>query len=168
MNLSINLSSIFTMAYFKVQKMKRNERYYPVAVLTDRPMETDEIAQQISEASTVSKADVVAVLAALPTVMARGMDAGRSVHLQDIGRFRYTIATKKGGQATAKEVSANDVDHTRVHFTPEGSRRQAGVVTRALSDSAHWVKWTGTTDASTSEGGGAEQGGGEGQEESPL
>lgn len=156
------------MAYFKVQKMKRNERYYPVAVLTDRPMETDEIAQQISEASTVSKADVVAVLAALPTVMARGMDAGRSVHLQDIGRFRYTIATKKGGQATAKEVSANDVDHTRVHFTPEGSRRQAGVVTRALSDSAHWVKWTGTTDASTSEGGGAGQGGGEGQEESPL
>lgn len=156
------------MAYFKVQKMKRNERYYPVAVLTDRPMETDEIAQQISEASTVSKADVVAVLAALPTVMARGMDAGRSVHLQDIGRFRYTIATKKGGQATAKEVSANDVDHTRVHFTPEGSRRQAGVVTRALSDSAHWVKWTGTTDASTSEGGGTEQGGGEGQEESPL
>lgn len=156
------------MAYFKVQKMKRNERYYPVAVLTDRPMETDEIAQQISEASTVSKADVVAVLAALPTVMARGMDAGRSVHLQDIGRFRYTIATKKGGQATAKEVSANDVDHTRVHFTPEGSRRQAGVVTRALSDSAHWVKWTGTTDASASEGGGTEQGGGEGQEESPL
>lgn len=156
------------MAYFKVQKMKRNERYYPVAVLTDRPMETDEIAQQISEASTVSKADVVAVLAALPTVMARGMDAGRSVHLQDIGRFRYTIATKKGGQATAKEVSANDVDHTRVHFTPEGSRRQAGVVTRALSDSAHWVKWTGTTDASTSEGGGTKQGGGEGQEESPL
>lgn len=156
------------MAYFKVQKMKRNERYYPVAVLTDRPMETDEIAQQISEASTVSKADVVAVLAALPTVMARGMDAGRSVHLQDIGRFRYTIATKKGGQATAKEVSANDVDHTRVHFTPEGSRRQAGVVTRALSDSAHWVKWTGTTDASTSEGGSTEQGGGEGQEESPL
>lgn len=156
------------MAYFKVQKMKRNERYYPVAVLTDRPMETDEIAQQISEASTVSKADVVAVLAALPTVMARGMDAGRSVHLQDIGRFRYTIAAKKGGQATAKEVSANDVDHTRVHFTPEGSRRQAGVVTRALSDSAHWVKWTGTTDASTSEGGGTEQGGGEGQEESPL
>lgn len=156
------------MAYFKVQKMKRNERYYPVAVLTDRPMETDEIAQQISEASTVSKADVVAVLAALPTVMARGMDAGRSVHLQDIGRFRYTIATKKGGQATAKEVTANDVDHTRVHFTPEGSRRQAGVVTRALSDSAHWVKWTGTTDASTSEGGGTEQGGGEGQDESPL
>lgn len=156
------------MAYFKVQKMKRNDRYYPVAVLTDRPMETDEIAQQISEASTVSKADVVAVLAALPSVMARGMDAGRSVHLQDIGRFRYTIATKKGGQATAKEVSANDVDHTRVHFTPEGSRRQAGVVTRALSESAHWVKWNGTAEDSTTEGGGTDQGGDSGQDENPL
>lgn len=156
------------MAYFKVRKMKMNDRYYPVAVLTDRPMETEEIAEQISEACTVSKADVVAVLAALPSVMARGMDAGRSVHLQDIGRFRYTIATKKGGQATAKEVSANDVDHTRVHFTPEGSRRQAGVVTRALSESAHWVKWTGTAEDATTEGGGTEQGGDGGQDESPL
>lgn len=156
------------MAYFKVQKMKRNDRYYPVAVLTDRPMETDEIAQQISEASTVSKADVVAVLAALPSVMARGMDAGRSVHLQDIGRFRYTIATKKGGQATAKEVSANDVDHTRVHFTPEGSRRQAGVVTRALSDSAHWVKWNGTVEGSTSGEDGTGEGGDDNQSGNPL
>lgn len=156
------------MAYFKVRKMKMNDRYYPVAVLTDRPMETEEIAEQISEACTVSKADVVAVLAALPSIMARGMDAGRSVHLQDIGRFRYTIATKKGGQATAKEVSANDVDHTRVHFTPEGSRRQAGVVTRALSESAHWVKWNGTAEDATTEGGGTDQGGDGGQDESPL
>lgn len=156
------------MAYFKVQKMKRNDRYYPVAVLTDRPMETDEIAQQISEASTVSKADVVAVLAALPSVMARGMDAGRSVHLQDIGRFRYTIATKKGGQATAKEVSANDVDHTRVHFTPEGSRRQAGVVTRALSDSAHWVKWNETAEGSTSGEDGTGEDGDDNQSGNPL
>ena len=156
------------MAYFKVQKMKRNDRYYPVAVLTDRPMETDEIAQQISEASTVSKADVVAVLAALPSVMARGMDAGRSVHLQDIGRFRYTIATKKGGQATAKEVSANDVDHTRVHFTPEGSRRQAGIVTRALSDSAHWVKWNGTAEGSTSGEDGTGEDGDDNQSGNPL
>ena len=156
------------MAYFKVRKMKMNDRYYPVAVLTDRPMETEEIAEQFSEACTVSKADVVAVLAALPSVMARGMDAGRSVHLQDIGRFRYTIATKKGGQATAKEVSANDVDHTRVHFTPEGSRRQAGVVTRALSESAHWVKWNGTAEDATTEGGGTDQGGDGGQDESPL
>lgn len=156
------------MGYFKSQLMKRNERYYPVAILTDRPMEIDEIAEQISEACTVSKADVVAVLAALPSVMARGMDAGRSVHLQDIGRFRYTIAAKKGGQATAKEVSANDVDHTRVHFTPEGSRRQAGVVTRALSESAHWVRWNGTDEGSSTEGGGTGEGGDEGQDPSPL
>lgn len=50
------------MAYFKAKKMKINGRYYPVAVLTDRPMEIDEVAEQIAEASTVSKADVLAVL----------------------------------------------------------------------------------------------------------
>ena len=48
------------MAFFKAQQMKTNGKYYPVAVLVDRPMEIDEIAAQIAEASTVAKADVVA------------------------------------------------------------------------------------------------------------
>ena len=132
------------MAYFKAKKMKINGRYYPVAVLTDRPMEIDEVAEQIAEASTVSKADVLAVLTSLPPVMARGMNAGRSVHLDGVGRFRYTIAAKKGGKATPEEVTANDVERTRIHFTPEGTRVQ-GVVTRALTNRAHWTLWTGST-----------------------
>lgn len=147
------------MAYFKPQLMKSNGRYYPVAVLTDRPMEIDEIAEQIAESSTVSKADVKAVLAALPSVMARGMDAGRSVYLEDLGRFRYTIAAKKGGQATADEVTANDVERTRIHFTPEGTRRQ-GVVTRTMTATAHWVRWNGDTvdETETEESGGGGEG----------
>lgn len=132
------------MAYFKAKQMKVNGRYYPVAVLTDRPMEIDEVAEQIAEASTVSKADVLAVLNALPPVMARGMNAGRSVHLDGVGRFRYTIAAKKGGKATPEEVTANDVERTRIHFTPEGTRSQR-VVTRALTHRAHWTLWTGST-----------------------
>ncbi len=132
------------MAYFKAQKMKINGRYYPVAVLTDRSMEIDEIAEQIAEVSTVSKADVLAVLNSLPSVMARGMNAGRSVHLDGIGRFRYTIGAKKGGKATPEEVTANDVERTRIHFTPEGKRVQ-GVMTRALTHRVHWTLWTGST-----------------------
>lgn len=149
------------MAYFKPQKMATNGRYYPVAVLTDQPMEIDEIAEQIAEASTVSKADVVAVLAALPPVMARGMNAGRSVHLDNIGHFRYTISAKKGGRATAEEVTANDIERTRIHFTPEGMRKQ-GTVTRALSDNVRWTRW-GEASSETESEGGSESG-----EEQPL
>ena len=71
------------MAFFKAQQMKTNGKYYPVAVLVDRPMEIDEIAAQIAEASTVAKADVVAVLAALPSVMARGMNAASTCQTLD-------------------------------------------------------------------------------------
>lgn len=138
------------MAYFKPQKMKANNRYYPVAVITDKPMETDELAQQISEASTVSKADVVAVLAALPSVMARGMNAGRSVHLQDVGYFRYTAAARKGGQETPEKVTASDVDHARVQFRPE-TQFKNGAATRALANNVHWTRWEGNaTDDGTS------------------
>lgn len=93
----------------------------------------------MAEASTVAKADVVAVLAALPSVMARGMNAGRSVHLQDIGHFRYTVAARKGGRGTAKEVTADDILHARVRFTPE-TRFSGDTTTRALTPSG--VRWT--------------------------
>lgn len=148
------------MAYYKAQKMKINGRYYPVAVITDRPMETDELAQQISEASTVSKADVVAVLAALPSVMTRGMDAGRSVHLQDVGYFRYTAAAKKGGQETAEKVTASDIDYARVQFRPE-TQFKNGATTRVLSNNVHWTRWEGKEAEGTSEGEGEGEGGGE-------
>lgn len=148
------------MAYYKPQKMKTNGRYYPVAVITDRPMETDELAQQISEASTVSKADVVAVLAALPSAMSRGMNAGRSVHLQDIGYFCYTAAAKKGGQETAEKVTANDVEYARIQFRPE-TQFKNGATTRVLSNNVHWTRWEGKEAEGTSEGEGEGEGGGE-------
>lgn len=132
------------MAYFKPQQMKINEKWYPVAVITDRPAELDEVAEQIAEASTVAKADVAAVLMSLPSVMARLMDAGRSVHLQNIGHFRYTIAAKPGGKNTAKEVTAADIKHARIRFTPESTRSgSSGAMTRSLSEGVHWTLWKG-------------------------
>lgn len=86
------------MAYFKPKQLKSNGKYYPYAVITDRPMETDELVEQIMEMSTVHKADVLAVLSVLPSVMARGMNAGRSVHLQDIGFFRTPLPHARAGR----------------------------------------------------------------------
>lgn len=148
------------MAFFTTRQMKINGKFYPVAVLVDRPMEIDEIASQIAEVSTVSKADTVAVLAALPSVMARGMNSGRSVHLQDIGFFRYTAATRKGGRDTAKEVTAADILRARVRFTPE-TRFSGETATRALApESVHWTRYDGkpVEDPSDNEGAGGDDG----------
>lgn len=156
------------MAFFKVTKMKSTGKYYPTAVLVDKPIETDELAEQIAEISTVSKADIVAVLASLPGVMSRGMNSGRSVHLQDLGFFRYTIDARKGGRDTEKEVVPDDVERTRIRFTPETHFSTGRVATRALTpESVRWVKWGGeTTDSGSDTTGGSGTGGG--QEENPM
>ncbi len=147
------------MAYFKPKMMAVNQKWYPVAVITDRPAELDEIAEQISEASTVAKADVAAVLAALPSVMKRLMNAGRGVHLQDIGHFRFTVAARPGGKDKAEEVTANDIQHARIRFQPESTRSgSSGAMSRALSEGIHWTLWKGETlpDNPDEEGGGGE------------
>ena len=145
------------MAYFKPMQLHSNQKYYPVAVIVDRPMEQEELVAAISEKCTVHKADVLAVLAALTNVMAAGMNAGRSVHLPDLGCFRYTIHARKGGRDSAKEVTAADVQGTRIRFTSEtrfasGNRKAA---TRALAPvSVHWTRWDGQTpDGTTADGG---------------
>lgn len=153
------------MAFFKAQQMKTNGKYYPVAVLIDRPMEIEEIAAQIAEASTVAKADVVAVLASLPSVMARGMNAGRSVHLQDLGHFRYTAAARKGGRDTAGEVTADDILRARVRFTPE-TRFSGDTATRALAPGeVHWTRFDGQPQPDPAEPG---TGGGGSDDDDPL
>lgn len=155
------------MAYFKPMLMKNSGKYYPVAVIVDRPMESDELVAAVSEKCTVHKADVLAVLAALTNVMAAGMNAGRSVHLPDLGYFRYTIRSEKGGKNSAKEVTADDVAGTRVRFMPEsrfGSGKRT-VATRALAPvSVRWVRWEGEglpdTGGGTDPDSGEEPGGG--------
>lgn len=141
------------MAYYKPKQMKVDGKWYPVAVITDRPAEIDEVSEQIAESSTVAKADVVAVLSALPSVMSRLMNAGRSVHLQDLGFFRYTIAAKKGGKDTAEEVTADDIAHARIRFMPESTLGSNGTMTRALSARVHWTRWEGEEKKTTSGGG---------------
>lgn len=147
------------MAFYNVKQLKPTDKYYPVAVLVDEPMEIDEIARQISDMCTVNKADIVAVLTALPTVMSRGMNAGRSVHLDEIGYFRYTINARKGGRDTAKEVTEEDIESVRIRFTPETSYPTGKGTTRSLVDAdIRWTKWTGAEvsdgsgDTSTDEG----------------
>ena len=131
------------MAYFKPKQLKSNGKYYPYAVITDRPMETDELVEQIMEMSTV-----------------------RSVHLQDIGFFRYTIAARKGGQDTPDKVTAEDIELTRIRFTPETHYTQGRAVTRNLAPaSVRWTRWNGEEKSAT---GGTGSGGSEEEGGSPL
>lgn len=118
------------MAFYKKMKMKVNGKWYPKSVLVGSTITTEQVAAE----STVSPADVRAVLTALGGVMGDYMAQGRSVKLDGFGSFYFTAATNKNGVATEKEVTAALIN---------------GV--RGLSDiDIEWEEWKGKLDADDS------------------
>lgn len=99
--------------------------------------------------STVSPADVRAVLTALGTIVADYMTQGRSVKLDGIGSFYFTAVTAKGGVDKEEKVTANQIMGVRVRFNPETRFTKNGLgtgkhATRDLIDAAiEWEEWKG-------------------------
>ena len=151
------------MAFFKKTKMKINGKWYPKAVLVGSPVTTEQVAKRLAVESTVSPADVRAVLTALGGVMGDYMSQGRSVKLDGVGSFYFTAVTNKNGVATEEEVTANQISGVRVRFIPETRYRGAGkgrVSTRGLSDiDIEWNEWKGDEKGTEPKkpGGGGEQ-----------
>ena len=67
------------MAYYKKMYNEKTGVHYPLAVVVGKPIETRKIADRLARISTVSYADVVAVLAELPGVMGKMMAQGKNV-----------------------------------------------------------------------------------------
>ena len=65
------------MAFYKKTKMKVNGKWYPKSVLVGSPISTEQVAKRLAAESTVSPADVRAVLTALGGVMGDFMAQGR-------------------------------------------------------------------------------------------
>lgn len=133
------------MAFFKAFQLDSNKKWYPKAVQVDQPFTTKELADALAEISTVSYADVMAVLGNLPGVMGKMMAQGRSVRMEGLGTFRLTINAEKQGVDTAEEVSDAQIVGVRVRYTPETRRpTKTGAVTRALvDDDLRWVRFDG-------------------------
>ena len=123
------------MAFFKKMLKKINKKWYPQSVLVGSPVTTAQVAKRLAAESTVSPADVAAVLTSLGPVMADYMSQGRSVKLDGIGSFYFTA------------VSANQIVGVRVRFNPETHYERGGgsrVATRGLTDTPiEWEEWKG-------------------------
>ena len=148
------------MAFYKKQHNEKYGVWYPTAITVGQPVATKKVAQRLSAMCTVTYADVMAVLGELPGVMAELMSQGRSVRLDGLGTFRYTLATK--GVTNEDEFDfQKQVRAVRVQFVPqrEGAR---GLVPSDIE----WMVY----DASLEASGGASAGGGtdEGEGGSPL
>lgn len=99
--------------------------YYPQISLGN-PMTLAQVIKQIEKQSTVSSADIKAVLDALQNVVIDALQNGTSVRLNDLGSFRLTI--KAGGAETAAEARRRGVELIKsvsVQFTKSGAMRKA-------------------------------------------
>lgn len=112
------------MAFFKKVKKKINDLWYPEVVTVGQPISTDHIAGRLAEVSTVSRGDIYAVLKELAPVMSEYMSLGRTVKLEGLGTFYYTIVANGNGVKTPEEVTADLISGVRVRFIPERKRNQ--------------------------------------------
>lgn len=131
------------MAFYKVRLQKKNQLYYPQAITVGKQITTAQVAEMLSDRSTVTKADAFAVLSELGSVMSTFMAQGRSVHLDGIGSFRYTINSQKQGVEKEEEVSVAQIKGIRVRFVPEMTRNaDKSVATRSMQPTAvDWFLW---------------------------
>lgn len=130
------------MAFIKKirRKWQNQQKWTVTAVTQDKPVSTDELCKYIADATTASKGDVYNVLMSLPKIMELFMKNGRSVKLEDIGTFRYTVSA--GMVDNEEEADESLIRDVKVRFTPERTVTAVGkqrIVRRALiPDSLTW------------------------------
>ena len=133
------------MAFYKEQYSEKFGVYFPQAVVVGKPVDTKEVAKRLAKISTVSLADVLAVLAEMPGVLADFMAQGKSVRLDGLGTFRYTLETE-GVENKADFDFQKQLKAVRVSFIPtkEGAVTKGGTATRALVPTGiEWLKYDG-------------------------
>ncbi len=89
---------------------------YYAQVMPVEPLTLEDIAEGIEKTSTVSSADIKAVLDALQFEVIRALRAGNSVRLGDLGSFRPTLASRSA--LSAEAFTTANLKGVRVRFTP--------------------------------------------------
>tara|TARA_R110000868_G_scaffold1211_1_gene9240 strand:- start:2114 stop:2497 length:384 start_codon:yes stop_codon:yes gene_type:complete len=82
----------------------------------DGKSDIEQLTKRIEKISTVSGADIRAVLYAMVDVVPSLLSEGRNVQLGDLGYFRVSISSNPSD--TAEEVSASNIRTSRIIFTP--------------------------------------------------
>lgn len=98
-------------------------KYYPQMAPTT-PLSLEQIIKRVEKRSTVSSADVKAVLDALQYEVIEALASGSTVRLGDLGSFRLTM--KSEGAATAaeaKQKGAQLIKRVNVQFTKSTTMR---------------------------------------------
>ncbi len=85
-------------------------------ILQDDVIDTRKLSEIIAETSSLSRGDILSVLAQLETVIGWALQEGNAVQLGDLGRF--VLGIKATAMTTPEEVDAGTVKRVYVRFVP--------------------------------------------------
>lgn len=92
-------------------------KYYGVQRSTQ--IAADQFIENIVQTNTVTKADVLAVLASIKQELVGCIRNGQSVTLGEIGTFRFTLKSK--GALTRDKFTTDNIKKVHVRFLPNRS-----------------------------------------------
>lgn len=91
------------------------KKYYASAVTTGN-LDIEELTEQIERISTVSGADIRAVLYGIVDVVPKLLANGNIVQIGDLGSFRVSVSSEASD--TAEEVTAAKIKKSKILFRP--------------------------------------------------
>ena len=115
------------MINYKVSRTKNpngieGTTYYSAKAVKTGDYTFEQLAEDINNSTTVTKADAMAVLASIKPFITKALLAGQSVVLQDLGRFQVTLQGKCYAQAdiAAEDFNpASKIKSHRIIFKPD-------------------------------------------------
>ena len=158
--------------------MDEPKKAYAKAQISEE-LSLKELSRQVASQTTVSRADVSAVLISVVENMFEGLRAGRQIDFGELGKFRLQVTSK--GADTAEKFTATNITGVNIQFVPgedlknifagmEFSPVPTRAATRALLKAQKAGQTTVDISGKGGSGGGNSGGSGsdEGQEENPL
>lgn len=102
-----------------LRKSPKNGRtaYYATQVRLGE-ININDLADDMSAESTVTRHDILAVLSSLQQHVIKNLQQGRSVRLGDLGSFHVDITSRPS--ETEDEVTSENIKAVRVHFRKSG------------------------------------------------
>ena len=135
------------MINYKVSRTKNPKgiegtTYYSAKAQKSGDYTFEQLAEDINNSTTVTKADAMAVLASIKPFVTKALLAGQSVVLQDLGRFQVTLQGKCYPADTLNSDDFNPaamIKSHRIIFKPDAKLKSAvasGISLKRLSSDA--------------------------------
>lgn len=97
-----------------------DKKYYANPVYTGE-ITLDQLTEKIEKISTVSGADIRAVLYALVDVIPSELANSQIVRVGDLGSFRISLSSE--GKEKEEDITANSIKSSKILFTPGAKLR---------------------------------------------